>query len=204
MRQKGFTLIEIIIAVVIIGILVTAASLNFERVRAKGRDTKRKADISNLAIALDSYYSFEKKYPGERYMEYHVDATANPPAWQAPFGPSSNPNVEQNALASYLNPLPIEQGPNFGDSYIGDNPCNNQITRNYNYVTEDCAAGGGGCPAELVGGYILIARLELYDDPDVSTTAQANAPNGCGTYSVNFGSGSNRDLTGNPLFVLSK
>lgn len=205
MRVKGFTLIEIIIAVVIIGILVTAASLNYEKVRAKGRDTKRKTDISNIAIALDSYYSFEKKYPGEREKDYHVDANTNPPVWQDPIG-DNDPN-NNDSLLPYLNPIPIEQGPNFGDSYIGDNPCDGNNLRNYNYKTEFCAAGKGTgpCPTELVGGYLLIARLELYDDPDVSTTAQASVAGGCGTYSVTFGTNnSTEDLTGHPLFVLSK
>lgn len=210
MKQKGFTLIEIIIAMVIIGILVTAASLNYEKVRAKSRDTKRKADISNLAIALESYYSFERKYPGERHMDYRVDATANPPAWQDPIG-DNDPNND-DSLLPYLNPLPIEQGPNFGDSYIGDNPCltNNSATnaplRNYNYHTEECANGSATapCSSELVGGYILIARLELYDDPDISTTAQS----GCGSLPIIFGTNSppnnSRTLTGHPLFILSK
>lgn len=202
MRVKGFTLIEIIMAVVIIGILVTAASLNYEKVRAKGRDTKRKADISNIAIALDSYYSFEKKYPGERNNDYHIDININPPVWQNPIG--GDPTTYADSLLPYLNPLPIEPGPNFGDDYIGDNPCDNKITRNYNYVTEDCAVAGGPCPAELVGGYILIARLELYDDPDVSTTAQS----GCGSLPVIFGTNippnNSWTLTGHPLFVLSK
>ncbi|SRR3989339_646166 len=193
MKQKGFTLIEIIIAMVIIGILVTAASLNYEKVRAKGRDTKRKTDISNLAIALESYYSFERKYPGERHMDYHV-----------PWPTGTGQDLE--GLLQYQNPLPIEQGPNFGDSYIGDNPCDNNITRNYNYHTEECAGGSATapCSSELVGGYILIARLELYDDPDVSTTAQT----GCGSLDTTYGSNSAPNniwrLTGHPLFILSK
>lgn len=194
MKQKGFTLIEIIIAMVIIGILVTAASLNYEKVRAKGRDTKRKADISNLAIALDSYYSFEKKYPGERSMTYYVDSTTH--LWRD----LNNTNLFNTELLSYLNPLPVEQGPNFGGDDISSNPCSGNLERNYNYITEDCAVAGGPCSAELVGGYALIARLELYDDPDVSTTAQS----GCGKIDVLIGSNTTLTLTGHPLFILSK
>lgn len=54
-RQAGFTLIEIIIVMVIIGILVTLAGGGYMTSQQKGRDARRKGDLKQIANALELY-----------------------------------------------------------------------------------------------------------------------------------------------------
>lgn len=61
--SRGFTIIEIAIAVVIIGILVTLASFSFIAVQKQSRDGQRESDTSVIAEALEKYYEENGEYP---------------------------------------------------------------------------------------------------------------------------------------------
>lgn len=51
----GFTLIELLVSVLIIGILATIGTIAYLNVQEKGRDSKRKADLSEIYKAITSY-----------------------------------------------------------------------------------------------------------------------------------------------------
>lgn len=63
MKQNAFTLIELMIVIAILGVLSVLIGGNFITSLKKGRDTQRKADLSNIQKALEMYYEDKKIFP---------------------------------------------------------------------------------------------------------------------------------------------
>jgi prepilin-type N-terminal cleavage/methylation domain-containing protein len=63
--QAGFTIIELLIVIAIIGILATLVLTNFQGAQAKGRDTVRKNDINSIYQKLEEYYNEQGGYPDD-------------------------------------------------------------------------------------------------------------------------------------------
>lgn len=76
-RQQGFTLIEIIVVVVIIGILATFVAPKFMGKTDTARIVKAKSDIQALESALDLYKLDNFTYPT---TDQGLDALINKPS----------------------------------------------------------------------------------------------------------------------------
>ncbi len=62
-KRKGFTLIELLIVITIIGILAVALVPRISQGPARARDVQRKADMNNIASALELFYADTGLYP---------------------------------------------------------------------------------------------------------------------------------------------
>jgi len=56
MLQRGFTIVEVIITITIMGILMVVAVVNISGTQARARDDERKADVEAIASQLESYF----------------------------------------------------------------------------------------------------------------------------------------------------
>jgi prepilin-type N-terminal cleavage/methylation domain-containing protein len=63
LTKKGFTLVELLVVISIIGLLSTIAIVSLGSARAKSRDTKRVADMKQMFTALEQYYTDYSGYP---------------------------------------------------------------------------------------------------------------------------------------------
>ena len=61
--STGFTLIEMLVVISIIGILATLVAANLNSARSRARDAERKSDIKNIETALRIYYNDIGSYP---------------------------------------------------------------------------------------------------------------------------------------------
>lgn len=62
-KQEGFTLLELLIVIVIIGILAVLIIPNLVSGPQRARDSQRKSDLRNIKTALETYYNDNNSYP---------------------------------------------------------------------------------------------------------------------------------------------
>ena len=62
-KEKGFTIVELLIVIVVIGILAALVLNTFSGVQRRARDTERQTDVNALATQLEVYYNDHGSYP---------------------------------------------------------------------------------------------------------------------------------------------
>ncbi|MBI4458179.1 prepilin-type N-terminal cleavage/methylation domain-containing protein [Candidatus Uhrbacteria bacterium] len=72
--KKGFTLVELLVVISIIGVLSTLAIVAFTRARAAAREAKAKGDIKQMALAVGLLFADTGKWPNG----CPVESVANP------------------------------------------------------------------------------------------------------------------------------
>lgn len=90
--KRGFTLVELVLTVTIIGILFAILIPEYSKVIARARDAQTIGDLAILRMTLGMYYSDHLTYP------------SFPPPWNQPAGYSS---LLENALVPlYIRRIP--------------------------------------------------------------------------------------------------
>jgi prepilin-type N-terminal cleavage/methylation domain-containing protein len=72
--HHGFTLIELLMVTVILAVLAVVGLTSFRQQIYKGRDARRKADISQIQKILEDYYNDKNSYPDR--VDYSCGSTA--------------------------------------------------------------------------------------------------------------------------------
>jgi general secretion pathway protein G len=88
-NQRGFTLIELIVVVTIIGILAGIALVNVKGAQRKAAEAALKEDLHTLRKGIDDYYADKQKYPASlqdlvpHYLrKIPVDPITKTPDWE--------------------------------------------------------------------------------------------------------------------------
>lgn len=61
--SKGFTLVELLVVMAIMGVLVTLIGTSFRSSMMRGRDVQRKSDLKQIANALELFFNDYGYYP---------------------------------------------------------------------------------------------------------------------------------------------
>lgn len=75
-KQSGFTIVELLIVIVVIGILAALVITTFSGIQQKGRDTERETDIKAIHGQLEAYYAQNGNYPTLAEIDTSAEATA--------------------------------------------------------------------------------------------------------------------------------
>ncbi len=79
MKWRGFTVVEIVITITVMGILLTLGVVSLNATQLNGRDAERKGDIEALQMHLESFYrsGTDGSVTLGRYPSTAVTETAN-------------------------------------------------------------------------------------------------------------------------------
>lgn len=92
-RFKGFTLLELLVVIVIIGLLAGYVAPRYFSQVGKSEIQVAKAQIESLEKALDQFRLDAKRYPtAEEGLAVLVAKPANVPGWSGPYLKKAVPN----------------------------------------------------------------------------------------------------------------
>ena len=62
-NRSGFTIVELLVVIVVIGILAMITVVSYNGIQARTRDDRRRTDVANMIKAMELYYSDNNSYP---------------------------------------------------------------------------------------------------------------------------------------------
>lgn len=162
--KKGFTLVELLVVITILGILSSIGLNSFTSSQKKARDAQRKTNLKQIADALETYYNDKGEYPADDDAG-SINGCGEDAEETCVWGASSFQNTTTGTV--YMIQLP--QDSTLGLSYYYESFTNAGVNNQYQ----------------------LYARLENTQDISISKDASDNPlvydNLDCGTKPCNYG-----------------
>ena len=133
--QVGYTVIEVFIVMVVIGILGALVFANVQNSNARGRDAERTADMDTLHSRLEEFFSDYGAYPNT------LSASALP-------GVSTEALTDPNGVAIVIESPVTSQ-------VAAEATANPTVAANYKYIPYPTGCGTNSCT-----GYVLKTFIE--------------------------------------------
>lgn len=96
---KGFTVVELMVTISIIGILSTVTYASFSHAQKKSRIARRVSDLKQVQVALEYYYAVNKSYPNTNWE------------WKSPcsgWGSYTPNNMIPELVPNYIASIPSD------------------------------------------------------------------------------------------------
>ncbi len=185
--KSGFTLIEVLVVIAIIGLLASLITSQVVAVRGKANDSRRLSDLNQIKKALELYWQPNEKYPPapcevsndpdgdgyncNNYYHSYIKDTSNPRRWA----------ILESYLSPYLPQLPVDPI-NSGVPWCGPSGCGGtpSAIQRYGYTYGNVIEDSAPRPP-------LSSSIKLIDQYDLTTALQTpDHPNSCGITKQTF------------------
>ncbi len=150
-KQSGFTIVELLIVIVIIGILAGLVITTFVGIQARGRDSERQTDINAIQKQVEAYFAVNGVYP--------TAANLNSSTWRSgnkvQLDPKALANPSKDTTQTLATTAPAASGDSYG--YVA-------TPTGCNASTDD--SGGSITPATpgACTGYTVSAWMEAKNE----------------------------------------
>ena len=135
-HQKGFTIVELLIVIVVIGILAAITIVAYNGIQTRARDAKRTADISSIQKAIELYKADNGIYPQPGNDNWGYDLSS--------LGPLLIP--------TYIASIPSDPKAGVGYSYVRGPIANDSYAILINYEARAvCKRGVNSAPTNWWG-----------------------------------------------------
>ena len=151
-RQQGFTIVELLIVIVVIGILAAISIVAYNNVTAKARDSQREQDIKTIAKALEMYYVDNGGFPPSNCGGLTGVLCPDPKKINTSWATTSDGSwsrLESALVPKYISALPKDP--------IASTTTQAAISGGYNYDYVTTSAWCGVAYGQL---YLLTYQLE--------------------------------------------
>lgn len=143
-KQPGFTIVELLIVIVVIGILAAITIVAYNGIQQRGRDAQRKSDVASLQKVLELYHADRGGYPICTSTSPYIPGTA--------LGASTVTSCLTNALVpTYISKLPTD--PTNSGSY------------QYFYGVGYRKTGAASYAGDATDNYMIGGKLETVASP---------------------------------------
>ena len=132
-KQKGFTIVELLIVIIIIGILATLVIVTFSGIQQKARDSKRQTDVQAVDAQLEAFYATNAYYPTLFDLQTSTFLSAN------------LKGLDTSAL---------------NDPKGGAINSSAPAANSYSYVTTGCTTTSASSTSNQCASFVLTATLE--------------------------------------------
>ena len=135
-RDQGFTIVELLIVIVVIGILALLVITTYSGIQAKARNSKRQTDVQSIQTQVEAFFSQNGYYPSL--------ADINSSSWLN----TNMKSLDQNALIDPSNPT--------NSKTLASSP----TAKQYSYQVTD--SSGNSCESDdtTCAKYTLTATYE--------------------------------------------
>ncbi|MEO7904863.1 MAG: prepilin-type N-terminal cleavage/methylation domain-containing protein [Candidatus Saccharimonadales bacterium] len=149
--RAGFTIVELIVVIVVIGILATITMVSYDNIRSKGYDSQRISDAKSIQESIELYRIKNNAFPA-----VSISGMGSQSGWESSAREAPGEFLRPLADSGYMESVPLD-------------PINNAIesstilaktNQSYGYVYYRYAAGTNGCDATR-GTYYILGIINL-------------------------------------------
>ncbi len=103
MKNKGFTFVELLVVITIIGVIFASGIVAFSSITIRSRDTRRRADLEAIRQSLEMCRSLVGSYPSSIYDQGGLNCSVSGPVLMStvPTDPKPSANCDSEYVYTW-------------------------------------------------------------------------------------------------------